>query len=331
MSPLHTGEYGPGAIIVERFALINLIATGGMGEVWRANDLVDNEVRAVKILRPDLRNDDVFFQRLEAEATNLAALNHPAIARFVAHGRDDSLAYLAMEFVPGTPLSTIAHVGAHLHEPVLPPADDMTVWDEVPLTHPASLGVLTYRRVARILARVADALAHAHARGVVHRDIKPANILLSPSADGDDIVHVTDFGISLGHTSSALTDPGRVMGTAEYLAPERIRGAHSSSATDMYALGVTAFELVTGYRPFDGPTPLAIAMKHVHDDIPMVPAAVPVPLAQLITQLLAKDPAVRPTAASEVAARLAAIAKTDSLAPSPAPAHRQETSSKEDT
>lgn len=318
MSPLHGADYGIGTVIAERFKLTSPIAAGGMGEVWRAEDLRDETLRAVKILRPDLRADDVFFARLAAEAKNLAALSHPAIARFVDHGRDGEIAYLAMEYVPGTPLSSIAHIGAQLNEPIMPEADDMDAWEVSQAPASASLGVLTYRRVALILAQVADALAHAHAAGVVHRDVKPANILVHRTREGEDIVHVTDFGISLGQTASALTDPGRVMGTAEYLAPERIRGAASSSATDMYALGVTAFELVTGYRPYDGPTPLAIAMKHVHEQVPMIPAAVPPALAELIGDLLAKDPAIRPTAATEVAAKLAAIAKTDSLTPRPA-------------
>lgn len=318
MSPLHSAEYGIDTVIAGRFKLTSPIAAGGMGEVWRAEDRESGTLRAVKILRPDLRADDVFFARLAAEATNLASLSHPAIARFVDHGRDGEIAYLAMEYVPGTPLSSIAHIGAQAEEPIMPDADDMDRWQVAGPPQRASLGVLTYHRLALILAQVADALAHAHAHGVVHRDVKPANILVHRDRAGRDIVHVTDFGISLGHAASALTDPGRVMGTAEYLAPERIQGAASSSATDMYALGVTAFELVTGYRPYDGPTPLAIAMKHVHEEVPMIPAAVPPALAELISTLLEKDPAVRPTAAGEVATKLAAIAKTDSLTPRPA-------------
>lgn len=269
----------PGRILAGRFRLDSPIASGGMGEVWRGIDLdePDRERRtvAIKILRPDLRCETVFLRRLAAEATHLAALDHPSIARFVAHGHSGNVDYLAMQFVPGVPLHTLSEAG-----------------------------LVSFPDAARIIGKVADALAHAHDRGVVHRDVKPANILVDAPTGG---VWVTDFGISFGSGSSNLTEVGRVMGTAEYLAPERVKGAASSPATDLYALGVTAFEVVAGYRPYDGPNPLAIAMKHVSDPIPRLPARVPPTFARVITRLLAKDPAARPASAAALAAEFFAL------------------------
>ena len=342
MSPLLSHHIYPGLVLGGRFRLDVAIASGGMGEVWRATDLrgrVDHGPGggrrvAVKILRSDLQSDTVFFHRLRAEATNLAALDHPAIARFIEHGRDQSVDYLAMEFVPGVPLSRLAEGGCQPTEPTLPSSVATTQrsgrftsiprslrrsnavpdFDDDAVSHqPASGGILTYARACHILAITAQALAHAHARGVVHRDVKPDNILVQTHPNYDE-VHVTDFGISLGSDASNLTDPGRVMGTAEYMAPERVRGAASSPLTDMYALGVTAFEVVTGYRPYDGPNPVAIAMRHVSDPLPQLPARVPRGLRNLITALLDKDPHTRPHNAGAVAKKFAELAKADSLA-----------------
>ncbi|OKL54339.1 hypothetical protein BSZ39_04735 [Bowdeniella nasicola] len=310
MSPFISQAAAPGTVLAGRFCLDERLASGGMGEVWRGTDL-DAEptgIRqvAIKVLAPELRSQRVFLDRLAAEAVNLGSLNHPSLARFIAHGHSGTIDYLAMEYVPGVPLHVLAAGGA---------SEDMPAGS----TPNAEVGGLTYRRIAAILAHVAAALAHAHERGVVHRDVKPANILVKPDPTGDQ-VWVTDFGIAFGRGASDLTEPGRVMGTAEYLAPERVKGGPSSPATDLYALGVTAFEVITGYRPYDGPSPVAIAMKHILEPPPPLPIRVPPRLARLVSALLAKDPVKRPRTAAQVSREFANCAHIPSPTPPEPPA-----------
>ncbi|MDO5701036.1 MAG: serine/threonine-protein kinase [Bowdeniella nasicola] len=284
-----------GALVADRFRLRERLADGGMGEVWRALDTHDGGEVALKLLRAELREDPLLRQRLATEARNIAMLDHPSIAAFVANGRTGETDYLALRFVPGVALSTLIGPGA-------------------------GHGELTFTRAARILGHTARALAHAHERGIVHRDVKPANILVGTNPDGTDTVTVTDFGISLGDDAPNLTATGRVMGTADYLAPERARGAATSASTDMYALGVTAFEVFAGYRPYSGPNPIAVAMRHVSDPIPPLPARVPAPLSDLVYDLLAKEPEERPESAHHVAERFFTFCVPDSLSTPPAPA-----------
>lgn len=260
-----------------RYRLDSRIATGGMGEVWRATDTsLDREV-AIKLLKHEYAGDPLFRQRFEAEARHAAVLHHPGVAAVYDVGESltgDGLPrpYLVMELVDGQPLSALLRRG----EPLDPQA------------------------VRELLTQAADALGAAHAAGIVHRDVKPANLLVTR----DRVVKVTDFGIARALSSSALTSTGQVMGTPQYLSPEQARGETATPASDVYGLGVVAFECLTGHRPFEKESPVATALAHLHDPVPPLPDSVPADLAAVVGRALAKVPAERYPDASAFAAAL---------------------------
>jgi serine/threonine-protein kinase len=256
-----------GIVLSGRYRLEHLIAAGGMGEVWRAHDETLGRAVAVKLMHAQLSAEPGFLARFRGEARNTAALSHPGIATVHDYGEvpadgGATRAYLVMELVEGRPLSDVLESAGRL------PAD----------------------RVLDLVAQVASALTVAHAAGVVHRDIKPANLLVRP----DGRVVVTDFGIArtVGAAGS-LTVTGEVMGTASYLAPEQAAGRPPMPATDVYALGVVAYECLAGRRPFDGGNPVMIALAHLRDTAPPLPADVPAPARALVERAMAKDPADR--------------------------------------
>lgn len=255
----------PGAVLVDRYRLAHRIATGGMGQVWAADDIRLARPVAIKILRPELTDDPQFVDRFRTEARITASLSHPGIAavhdygELAPHpGQSRGMAFLVMELVDGQALSTIL-----ARTPRLPPA-----------------------QVLDILIQSAHALQVPHGRGLVHRDIKPGNILITGSGQ----VKITDFGVATAVHQQPLTRAGMVLGTAQYLAPEQAAGAAAVPASDVYALGVVAFEASAGYRPFDGPNPTDIAAAQVRQPPPPLPPDVPGPLATLVAQMLVKDP-----------------------------------------
>jgi serine/threonine protein kinase len=164
-------------------------------------------------------------------------------------------------------------------------------------------GRLPSVEVVPLVAQAAHGLAAAHGVGVVHRDVKPANLLITPVGE----VRITDFGISRAVDQDSLTGAGMVMGTAHYLAPERARGGTATPASDLYALGVLAYELLAGHRPFTGPTDVAIALAHVEHEPPPLPGDVPAPVRDVVTWLLAKDPDHRPPTGTAAAHALEAL------------------------
>lgn len=268
-----------------RYRLSGRIAVGGMGEVWRGTDeLLDRPV-AVKLLSAAHATDEAFRARFRAEARYAASLSHPNIAQVFDYGETSSDeeapadlpsggAYLVMELVPGEPLSALI-----ARQERLPAADTL-----------------------RIVSQAADALAAAHEAGIVHRDIKPGNLLVT--ADGT--TKITDFGIARAMwaaQASHLTQTGMVMGTASYVSPEQATGGTITSASDIYSLGVVAYECLTGTPPFTAETPVAIAVAHMHRPVPPLPDDVPAPVAELVTNMLAKPPEERPQSARWVADR----------------------------
>lgn len=262
-------------VLADRYRLDDRIATGGMGEVWRAADLVLGRPVAVKLLREDYAQHPETLERFRAEARHTAAVSHPGIARMYDYGepRPGQPPFLVMELVEG-----------------------------VPLTDLLARGPLDPARVMDLVAQAAAGLHAAHAAGLVHRDIKPGNLLVSP----DGTVKITDFGIAHAAGSAPLTRTGALIGTPAYLAPERVTGASAGPASDLYSLGIVAYECLAGAQPYAG-TPMEVALAHQYQSLPPLPPAVPLPVAALVAELTARDPAARPADAGEVAGRAARL------------------------
>lgn len=262
-----------------RFQLTSRIAIGGMGEVWKAQDLVLGRIVAIKILKDEYTGDPGFRARFRAEAKHTALLNHEGIANVFDYGEEDGSAYLVMELVPGEPLSALIE-----REHVL--SADWTL---------------------SMIAQTARALAVAHAQGLVHRDVKPGNLLITP----DGRVKITDFGIARLADQVPLTQTGQVMGTAQYLAPEQATGQIATGSSDIYALGVIGYECITGHRPFSGESQIAIALAQVNDAPPPLPDTLPTPVRALLMSMLAKEPSNRPANALKLAEAADAIRAGD--------------------
>jgi serine/threonine-protein kinase len=271
MKPLAGQLYGG------RYRLLSLIATGGMGEVWLAQDEVILREVAIKILKPEYLSDPSFLERFRTEARHAAMVNHDGIANVFDYGEDGGSAYLVMEKVPGESLAKILEVETSLVE----------------------------RRVLNIMAQTARALYAAHSQGLVHRDIKPGNLLITP----DNEVKITDFGIARIADQVSLTATGQVMGTVQYLSPEQATGKPATASTDIYSLGVVAYEALAGKRPFTGDSQMVIAMAHINDAPPALPSSVSPGVAEFIMNCLAKKPEDRPKNALVLAQRAEALAK----------------------
>ncbi|PZE26009.1 MULTISPECIES: protein kinase [unclassified Curtobacterium] len=262
-----------------RYQLSSRVAIGGMGEVWQATDLVIGRTVALKILKDEYLGDPGFLERFRAEARHAALVNHEGIANVFDYGEEDGSAYLVMELVPGEALSTLLE-----REHTLP-----------------------VDKVLDIVAQTANALQAAHAVGLVHRDIKPGNLLITP----DGRVKITDFGIARIADQVPLTATGQVMGTVQYLSPEQASGHPASPSTDIYSLGIVAYECLAGKRPFTGESQVAIAMAHINEQPPELPASIPEPVRDLVMSCIAKKPADRPATAANLARAAQALRRGD--------------------
>ncbi|HVG59990.1 MAG TPA: protein kinase [Hyalangium sp.] len=272
--------------IARRFVLEAEIGEGGMGTVYRGRDEETGAPVAVKLIAGKAEQDPRFMR----EAHVLSNLNHPAIVRHIAHGVDEGLPYLVMEWLEGEDL------GARLKR------ERLSLVESVELAR-----------------RTAEALAVVHAHGLIHRDIKPSNLFLSGAKmEG---VKVIDFGLARAYgTIQPITQAGAILGTPGYMSPEQARGTHDIDArTDLFSLGCVLFHCLTGRRPFSGEHPIAILAKLVFEEPPRLSdlaPGIPLPLEALVSRLLAKNPANRPGDAASVAAMLAALDQ-DTLAHSP--------------
>ncbi|MBY9074209.1 protein kinase [Nocardioides sp. WL0053] len=272
-------QAGPEQQLGGRYHLDSRIATGGMGEVWRATDtLLDREV-AVKVLKHEYADDPSFHARFAAEARHAASLHHVNVASVfdfgeVANGDGSggSRPFLVMELVPGQPLSALLQGG----EP-MPPGN-----------------------AADLVAQAADAIAAAHALGIVHRDVKPANLLVTP----DGTVKITDFGIARASDGATMTQTGQIVGTPHYISPEQAEGYPATEASDVYALGVVLYECLAGHRPFVRDTPISVALAHVREPVPPLPSDVPERLRAVVDKALAKLPEDRFATAADLATAL---------------------------
>ena len=266
-----------GRLIHGRYRLDARLAQGGMGEVWKGWDIQLNRPVAIKALRGDLGvTQEAKLLRLRAEAHNSANLAHPNIAALFEYYEHDGIGFLIMEYVPSKSLADLYH------------------------EYPGGMDPL---QLLPILIQTARGLFVAHSHGVVHRDVKPANIMVGSNGD----VKITDFGVSYSTNQEQITQDGMVVGTAQYISPEQAQGEQATPQSDIYSLGVVAYEGIAGHRPFTGATPVDIAAAHVNDTVPPLPDAVDFQLREFIMSMLSKDPRDRPADALVVSRTLARI------------------------
>ncbi|MGW0803607.1 serine/threonine-protein kinase [Nonomuraea sp. NPDC002799] len=255
---------GAGTTLNDRYVLTGRLGGGGMGEVWRADDTVLGRAVAVKVLTPALTDNPSFTQRFQNEARAMATLRHPGVVDVYDYGIADvdgrQVSFLVMQYVRGESLDRILARG--------------------PLGSEAAM---------RLVAEVADALAAAHAQGIVHRDVKPANLMVRP----DGGVALTDFGIAHSVSAGHLTATGTMLCSAGYCAPEMATASDVTPGVDVYALGVVAYECLTGRLPFEGDTPVQIIFKHLNSPVPRLPADVPPGPRQVVERALEKTPDLR--------------------------------------
>ncbi|MGN9813501.1 serine/threonine-protein kinase [Micromonospora sp. BQ11] len=274
-------------VLSGRYRLDDRVATGGMGDVWRATDLILGRQIAVKVLLPALVSDPDFIARFRAEARIMAALRHPGIVQVYDCGADDlpdggRADYLVMEFVTGEPLSKRIEAA----------------------------GRLDVAETMSIVAQAAQALHAAHKGGIVHRDVKPSNLLVQE----DGTVVLVDFGVARSTDVTSITSTNAVPGTALYMAPEQAAGRPVSGATDIYALGAVAYCCLSGSPPFTGDNPLQVAVRHLDDEPPELSHDIPEAVRALVGRALAKDPADRFTSGAAMA-EAARAAVSDPSAP----------------
>lgn len=264
-----------GQVYGDRYRLVDRIAIGGMGEVWRAHDEVILRDVAIKILKPEFMGDPGFLERFRVEARHAARVDHEGIADVYDYGEGSGSAYLVMELVSGDSLARIIEKRIRL----------------------------TGVEVLSIIEQTARALHAAHEDGLVHRDVKPGNLLITPSGK----VKITDFGIARVADQVALTATGQVMGTVQYLAPEQATGKPATPSTDIYSLGIVAYEALTGKRPFTGESQMVIAMAQINDKPPAMGEDIDKRVQDLVLACLAKKPNQRPGSALDLSNRAKAL------------------------
>ena len=244
-----------------RYKIQSLIGTGGMAAVYLAKDLILDRLVAIKVLRLDFRQNDDAMRRFRREALSATQLTHPNIVGVYDVGQSQEMNYIVMEYVEGTDLKDYVRQRGALH-PI---------------------------EAVRIMMQIVSAIAAAHQNRIIHRDIKPQNILI----DREGNVKITDFGIAVALTDTSLTQTNTLLGSVHYLSPEQARGGMATIQTDIYALGIVLYELLTGRVPFDGESPVSIALKHFQDPLPSVvnpKAMVPQSLENIVLKATAKDP-----------------------------------------
>lgn len=261
-----------GRKVLNRYKIVEKIGGGGMSVVWKAYDMVLDRNVALKILRPEMSEDEDFVRRFRREAQSVASLSHPNIVNIYDVGEDRGLYFIVMELI----------------------GEGETLRDKL-----KAQGRLEIEEALGIAAEICEALSHAHARRIIHRDIKPQNILLTKQGR----VRVADFGIAraLGGISTTSTDT--VIGSAPYISPEQARNGMVSTRSDLYSLGVVLYEMLSGRVPFAGDSPVAVALQHVEADAPSLRQSnpsIPLPVDELVRKAMAKDPMDRFQSADEM-------------------------------
>jgi len=258
-------------VLGNRYELLEKIGGGGMALVYKARCRLLNRFVAVKILREDFIEDEEFVKRFEVEAQSAASLSHPNIVSIYDVGNQDNIYYIVMEYVDGCTLKEYI----------------------------ASKGALPWKEAVKIAIQICSAIEHAHSKQIIHRDIKPQNILMTK----EGIAKVTDFGIARAATSSTITIAGTTIGSVHYFSPEQARGGYIDEKSDLYSLGIVIYEMITGRMPFDGESPVAVALKHIHDK-PVEPKEIkediPKALNDLVMKAIKKEQSSRYQTASEM-------------------------------
>ena len=219
-----------------RYEITELIGQGGMANVYKATDVLDNRIVAVKILKREFSESDEFLRRFRNESKAIAVLSHPNIVKIYDMGFSEKLQYIVMEYIDGITLKEYID----------------------------SERVLNWKDAVHFIIQILRALQHAHNRGIVHRDIKPQNIMLLT----DGTIKVMDFGIAKFAREESMTATDQAIGTVHYISPEQARGDVTDEKSDIYSLGITLFEMLTGRVPFNGETTVAIAIKHIQEELP---------------------------------------------------------------
>ena len=261
-----------GKIFAGRYRILKQIGRGGMADVYLAKDLIlDGEEVAVKVLRTNYQTDPIAVARFQREARAMADLDHPHIVRITDIGEEDGQQYLAMEYVAGLDLKRY-------------------IKENYPLSN---------EEAVRIMGQILLAMRLAHARGIVHRDLKPQNILLTP----DGTAKVTDFGIAVAFAETSLTQTNSMLGSVHYLSPEQARGSKATFQSDIYAMGIIFYEMLTGHIPYDGDSAVTIALQHFQKPLPSVIAenpSVPQALENVVIKATAKKLTDRYQSVSEM-------------------------------
>jgi len=249
-----------GTVLGNRYEILSEIGSGGMARVYKAKDRFLQRIVAIKVLKDEFREDTEFLKRFDTEAQAAASLTHPNIVQIYDVGCDNNCYYIVMEYVDGITLKEYI----------------------------ANKGSLNWKEAVDISVQICNALSKAHSRNIIHRDIKPSNILMT----SDGVVKVVDFGIAYSISSETITMRIDTIGSVHYSSPEQVRGGYTDAQSDIYSVGVTMFEMVTGELPFDGETPVAVALKHLQD-MPPVPSSIkkdiPKALDEIILTAMAKS------------------------------------------
>lgn len=253
-----------GRKVLNRYKIVEKIGGGGMSVVWKAYDLVLDRNVALKVLRPEMSEDEEFIRRFRREAQSVASLSHPNIVNIYDVGEDSGLYFIVMELIEGE-----------------------TLRDKMKREGP-----IDPREALEIASEICDALSCAHARRIIHRDVKPQNILLTETGH----VKVADFGIARALGAISTTSRDLVVGSAPYVSPEQAKNGVVSTRSDIYSLGVVLFEMLAGRQPFEGETPVAVALQHIHSEAPALKSVrptIPESVSDLVAKALRKNPEER--------------------------------------
>ncbi len=274
-----------GTVLGNRYELVEKIGTGGMAEVYKARCRLLNRFVAVKILKQEYINDEEFLARFKTESQAAASLSHHNIVSIYDVGRDGDCNYIVMEFVEGITLKEYIDKN----------------------------GIFSWREAIDISVQILDALDHAHKHNIVHRDIKPHNIMITP----DKSIKVMDFGIARAATASTLTLSGTTIGSVHYFSPEQAKGSYTDAKSDIYSMGIVMYEMLTGRVPFDGDSPISIAIMQIQNNPPSLKEyniSVPLALESVVMKAMNKDRDARYQTAAAMANDLKLIEKLPEIA-----------------